>query len=89
MQEDSLLAYLKLLLFYSHAIQNKFIRLHCKFIIHFHIVIDRLTIVKMEHNEKCNLGRKGIIKLILPCHCLSLKGARTETQIGQESGGRS
>jgi hypothetical protein len=37
---------------------------------------------------KNNLGRKGFIWLTLPHHCSSLKEDRTETQTGQEPGGR-
>lgn len=52
-------------------------------------VLVRVCIPLTKHYSQSDVGRNVFILLTVPCHCLSSKVAGTETQAGQEPGGRS
>jgi hypothetical protein len=49
----------------------------------------RVPTAVMKHHDHRKVRRKGFIHLTLPHHCSTPKEVRTETQAGQEPGGRS
>jgi hypothetical protein len=51
-----------------------------------HIVLVRVSIPAQTTWPRSKLGRKGFIRLTLPCCCSSPKEVRTGTQAGQEAG---
>jgi hypothetical protein len=52
------------------------------------IVLVRVAMAVMKHHDQSTLEREGLIRLLLPQHCSSLKEIRTGTQTEQEPGGR-
>ena len=58
--------------------------INLKYIIN--IVLVRITVVVIKYHDQRN---KGFIQLMLPHHSASTQKVRTETQPGQEPGGRS
>lgn len=47
-------------------------------------VLARVLIAVVKHHDQRNLGRKGVIWLMFPCHCSASKKIKTGTQTGKE-----